>query len=82
MRLGNRIGLTDGAEILGAVPGRNPTQNERHDERQTTRLGSVTNDAANGEQEAVDAHHRAVLENHRRLADDLIATYQSVDAIA
>ena len=83
MRLGNRIGLTDGAEILGAAPGRNPTENEyRSDERQTTRLGSFAYGAANGEQEAVDAHHRAVLENHRRLADDLIATYQSIDAIA
>jgi hypothetical protein len=44
MWLGDRIGLTDGAEILGAVAGRNPTQNEHRDERQTTRLGSFTDD--------------------------------------
>ena len=82
MRLGNRIGLTDGAEILGAAPGRNPSQNEHPDERQTTSLGSVACRAANGDQEAVDALHRAVLEKRRRPADDLITTYQSIDAIA
>src|ERR1700736_6192189 len=56
MRLGNRIGLTDGAEILGAAPGRNPSQNEHRDERQTTSLGSVACRAANGEQKALDGH--------------------------